>query len=91
MSTCGKQFVLKLLSVLYQDDELATRNVNGGSCRTAQGIVVKAAVVDDERYQAILIQTEKEFPSDTIGIGLRAIRDAVNNKCKKALMKCTGK
>lgn len=83
LSTCGKQFVLKMLTELFTDEELASSNVNGGPTRTGTGVVTKRALKDEVRYNALIIQAEKEFPGDTSGYGGRVIRESVNNKCKK--------
>ena len=79
--------VLKLISELFTEEELANSNVNGGPTRTGRGIQNKRALKDEQRYNAILYQAEKEFPGDTVGYGARVIREAVNNKCKKATNK----
>ena len=78
----AKDLVVKLISKVFTEEELAMSSFNGGMIRQTY----KKRLADDPRFNAIIAQAEKEY-----GVAnqedKKAIREAVNNKCRKKAFK----
>ena len=86
--TNAKDLVLKLISELFEDEELARFNYHGGEVNCKSGIVFKDAIKHNVKFQAIVAQVNLEFPKSLQSASSRkALRDAVNGKCRKIASK----
>lgn len=83
LSLTGKDFVLKMMSLVFSSEELAASNFSGG--RTVCGAVTKHknSLKNNWKFKAILSSAESNFPGCTDGHFFKILKDAVNNKCRK--------
>ena len=73
----GKSLFLKLLAMAFPGDELARYTVNGDRSHNL------AALLEEERFQAIHQQVAKTFPNFDSASNGRLFREAINGKCRK--------
>ena len=86
-----KELVLKVMSAVFSNQELAMSNFHGGEVICKGGVVRKQAPTHSSTFQAVLAQAQKEFPEATRGETYRkALTEAVNGKCRKVTTKLGG-
>ena len=83
------EFVHKLTSKLFSDNELAICNYHGGPVLCKGGsVVTKEALKVNDKFKAIMSQTGIEFPGAFASAsGRKSLRDSINGKCRKVAAK----
>ena len=79
LSSSWNNLLLKLLSLVYSKEELASFSYRGD--RNVEPPL--AALVEDNRYKAIHRQVLKSYPRFDAPGNLSRVRNAVNSKCRK--------
>lgn len=84
--TSGKTpigFALRLVGKLYSRAELAQSNYSGGTINLKDGCKVLKKALDKVKLQAIIHETQFQFPGTFITeTEMKKFRDAVNGKCR---------
>ncbi len=84
----AKDFILKMMTKLFKDEDLARSNYHGGPVLCKNGAVTKIALKHDPIFKAIMAQSNLEFPDElSSSSGKKGMRDAVNGKCRKIAAK----
>ena len=81
----GKDFVLKLMSLLLREETMARSNFYGGHVFNGKAWVHKYQLRVLPEFCAIIKQAESEFPGCFhTEKEQKTLRDAVNGKCRRA-------
>lgn len=80
----GKDYCLKLMTMCLSPEVLSRSNFQGGRVLCGQDIVIKDSLMANSTFKAILAQVEFDFPGSTSNQSAKTLKEAVNNKCRKA-------